>query len=145
MDEDLRKCLLVEIAKYTRRFKERLHDTEESVDKIVGYKKLIYREYVPKIIFRGENADKKNTYPAILVDKVSENVYPIGTELGSDFKFNESIFSINDDKTVQVHKFQKGDRLYIYTTVDKQGKGTHLVAVIYSNENIIVLVLFLVN
>ncbi len=54
MDEDLRKCLLVEIGKYTNKFKNRIPDTEESVDKIVGYKKLIYPNYVPEIIFKNK-------------------------------------------------------------------------------------------
>ncbi len=126
MDEDLRKCLLVEIGKYTNKFKNRIPDTEKSVDKIVGYKKFIYPNYVPEIIFKNKNLNENDYYPAILIDnKLTDNAYPIGCDLGSNFQFNESIFAVDNDFNINVYNFEKGDKLFIYGTLNKKEDMTN--------------------
>ncbi len=129
MDEEteLRNCHLIEIGRYTNKFKSRLSDNKNTLNDINKYKDLA------NLNIQLNESYNNSKYNAIIND--NGILYPIGSDFGSDFTFTHPIIHINENKEITVHKFKKGDKLYVWQTLTPEGIPAHLAAVIVSQDD----------
>lgn len=139
-DDDLQVCeqKLLEYYKKKLTYYSPLENEEKEIQlaDVVSQNKL----YKTGNVFL--DAEQKNSY--VFVDKYSlkegqETMYafPISGSNQLWFSFMDPMIDINEnsDITRNYKSIQTGDRLYIWVTLNKEGQGQHLSAVVVTQDN----------